>query len=59
MKPKKIKSSPEFGKLILRINALETDAHNLNLHATAIKLSEAKNKAGWEFAEQIGKQISK
>lgn len=43
--------------LIGDIQALENRAHRLKMLKAAHALNEAKNKAGWELAEQIGAQM--
>lgn len=39
--------------LIADIQALESRAHRLMMVGAALALNKAKNRAGWELAEQI------
>lgn len=41
--------------LILDIQALESRSHRLKMTGAAQALNQAKNAAGWELAEQIGR----
>lgn len=48
----------EFNDLILGLEAAEQSAHRAGLHATAHAINAAKNRAGWERAEQLQRAAS-
>lgn len=50
----------KFTALIVALGAVEREAHELGLHATAHAINGAKNQAGWEQAERkLGANIDK
>ena len=48
--PLDLKDRKAADQLILDIQALESRAHRLGLHATGHALNSAKNAIGWEMA---------
>ena len=46
----------DFARFLGEIENAEQRAHQLGLIATAHLLHQAKNKAGWEIADDLGKR---